>query len=349
MSFGNLKIVLFAILMTCISATQAKSQQIDVISLDLSNNLPPQLVTALLDAEAIWEERLIGFSTELPRAILLQLTTVRINAVVEMLDGPCGLLGFAGPDTVLSLTPPLSPLSFNVANPVFFPVTGEMTFDIFDSLPTTQEGQDLLTAVAIHEMGHALGFGTLWQQNGIIGNENILSNGLSQYTGGTYALPEYRRAINEPFAPFVPISQPDLGHWAEAPGFVFPEENIQDIMLATAGTIANPDPEFILTDTTFAAMADLGYAVSGVNEQFLAPRGNGTGRWPKVNGVLVNNPFAANGVAAANGLNVQSFTGRASISLPAEETDRLEIEITNTNRIDPYNLRNLRWSNSLGN
>ena len=63
MSFGKFKLVLCAILLACISATQAKAQaQVDVISLDLSN-APPPLAEALLAAEAVWEERLIGYST----------------------------------------------------------------------------------------------------------------------------------------------------------------------------------------------------------------------------------------------------------------------------------------------
>ena len=339
MSFGNLKIVFFAILMTCISATQAKSQT-DVISLDVSN-VPPQLAAALLEAEEIWEERIIGYSTELPDAILMQLTSVRITAFIQPIDGLDGVLGFGGPTTVLNLEPPSGVLSFNnvFENPVFFPLAGGMVFDTADIFPTTEEEEALLLSTAIHEMAHALGFGTLWEPQGIVGNQNPLSNGLTQYTGGTYALPAYRRAINDPFAPFIPISQPDLGHWAAVPGFVFPEENQEDIMLAIAG-----DAEFILTETTFAAMADLGYAVSGINEQFLAPPGNGTGRWPKVSGT--GNPFALNGVTAARGLSFQRFTGRATYSRNGE-TGRTEVEVTNTNRLDPYNLRNLRWSNSL--
>ena len=345
MSFGKFKLVLCAILLACISATQAKAQaQVDVISLDLSN-APPPLAEALLAAEAVWEERLIGYSTELPRAILDQLTTVQITAGLQDFDGVGGFLGFGGPMDVLTLESPRSALSFNdAANPIFFPVTAGMVFDTADAFPATEDAQLLLDALAIHEMGHALGFGTLWQPQGIVGNQNPLSNGLSQYINGQYALAAYRAAINEPFAPFVPVSQPDLGHWDRVPGLDFPDENRQDIMLASASSEENPNPEFILTEITFAAMADLGYAVSGINDQFVAAPGNGTGRWPKVIGAG-GNPFGANGVAAGQGLGFRRANFQKGWRLN-EETGRPEVvEVTNTNRLDPYNLRNLRWTN----
>ena len=54
-------------------------------------------------------------------------------------------------------------------------------------------------------------------------------------------------------------------------------------------------PEYILTETTMAAMADLGFAVEGINGQFAAAKGLGTGRWPKTTGQGTD-PFDGNGV-----------------------------------------------------
>ena len=343
MSFGKFKLVLCAILLACISATQAKSQT-DLITQDLSN-VPPELAEVLLEAEAAWEERLIGYSTELPDAILQQLTTIQITSLLMPLDGPGGTLAVAGPTQVLTYEPPLGA---NNQNTSAVALAGTAIFDSDDSFPATAREREILVAVAIHEFGHAMGFGTLWQFRSIIGNQNPLSNGLSQYINGQYALAEYRRAIEEPFAPFVPVSQPDLGHWARGPGLFFPETNQQDVMLATTGFFNDAgeliEPVEIITEITFAAMADLGFAVTGFNEQFAAPPGPGTGRWPKITGPGTD-PFALNGIRAAQGVafrqvNIQRAKRRGPDTAKPEV-----VEVTNTNRLDPYNLRNLRWTN----
>lgn len=349
MSFGNLKVVLFALLVTCITSAQANSQ--GVITVDISN-VPPELGALILEAEAIWEERIIAVSTELPQAIRLQLTTLQISNFAVVEDGPGGVLAFAGPDDILTLESP-GGLSFNEQPSVAFPVVSSMFFDIADSIPTNQEESDFLLQTVVHEMGHCLGFGTLWTLNNLIGNQNPATNGLTQYIGGTYALQEYREAINEPLAQFVPLEQAGgpgsaLGHWARAPGFDFPETNEQDTLLAFAGFFNDAGelifPSQVITEITFGAMADLGFAVTGINEELAAPPGTGTGTWPKIVG-SGDNPFAANGVAAAAGLGFRRVNIRAVHRID-DKTGERQVEITNTNRIDPYNLRNHRWSQS---
>ena len=352
MSFGNFKLVLCAILITCVSATQAQAQ-VNVITSDVSG-VPPELGALILEAEAIWEERLIGVSTELPLAIRLQVTSLRISNFVVAVDGPGGALAFAGPDSVLAFESPVSsPLSFDdTTNTVVFPVVSSMFYDVADSIPANQEESDFLLQTVVHEMGHCLGIGTVWTLNGLTGNQNPATNGLTQYIGGKYALEEYRKAINEPLAQFVPLEQGGgpgsaLSHWARVPGLDFPDTNEQDAMLAFAGFFNDVGdlifPSQVITDITFGAMADIGFAVSGINEEFLAPPGTGTGAWPKIIGT--GNPFAANGVAAAPGLSLRRVNLQA-VHRINESTGEREVEIVNTKKVDPYNLRNHRWSKS---
>ena len=347
MSFGKIKSLLLALLIACGIATQAKSQ--GVITTDVSN-VPPELGAICLEAEAIWEERLIGISSALPNAIRTQLTSLQISCFVVAVDGPGGGLAFAGPDAILAFQPPLS---FNEETTVSFPVVSSMFFDIADSQPTNEEERIFLLETAIHEMGHCLGIGSLWTQNGLIGNTNPATNGLTQYIGGAFAIEEYRKAINEPFAQFVPLEQAGgpgsaLSHWARVPGLDFPETNEQDILLAFAGFFNDAGeliiPRNVITEITYGGMADLGFAVSGINEELLAPPGTGTGTWPKITG-SGNNPFDDNGVAAAAGLSFRSVNIKAILRLDKATGER-KIEIANTDEVDPYNLRDLRWSQS---
>jgi hypothetical protein len=69
-----------------------------------------------------------------------------IDASIVPIDGPGGVLGNAGPCLVRTAGG--------------LPVYGVMQFDSADM--STMEGAGLLGPVILHEMGHVLGFGTLW-------------------------------------------------------------------------------------------------------------------------------------------------------------------------------------------
>ncbi len=77
-----------------------------------------------------------------------------IFVTIEPIDGPGDVLGQAGPCFVrVGVPPDLS-------------VIGRMQFDVDDMELLEQEGS--LSAVILHEMGHVLGFGTLWEDAGLL-------------------------------------------------------------------------------------------------------------------------------------------------------------------------------------
>lgn len=89
-----------------------------------------------------------------------------IEIVLDSIDGPSQILGSAGPCLIRSSNG--------------LTIVGQMTFDTADI--TTAQNNGSLTDIILHEMGHVLGFGSLWQQPGF----NFVSSPCSadpRYTG----------------------------------------------------------------------------------------------------------------------------------------------------------------------
>lgn len=82
------------------------------------------------------------------------LTTVFIEANVSPIDGPGSILGSAGPTAI----------GLDLAGYILT-TDGEMTFDSADAANLVTAG--LFDDVVLHEMAHVLGFGTLWELNGV--------------------------------------------------------------------------------------------------------------------------------------------------------------------------------------
>ncbi len=320
------------------------SAKADVIFVDISA-VDPSAVAAVREAEAIWEARIQAYSTELPRAILDQLGSLTISATVAPIDGPFGILGFAGPDAVITLGS--SRRNFAVA------VRSSMTFDLDDFPSLIADGT--LVQVITHEMGHALGFGTLFDGNDLIGPRGGF--GPTEYINGGYALKNYRRETGNPIASYVPLEQRGgagtaLGHWIDAPPFfnqAFTAAFKKELMTGflgdidtTTNTIIFADP--FIAEATWGAFADLGFAVDGINGAFAAPKGKGTGRWPKVVGSGTN-PFDNNGVPPAAGLRFNLATIKASYKSPVDSEGSGVDEVASDPVLDPYKLRRHRWAN----
>ena len=183
----------------------------DIIDVDRTA-VDPRFADDFAAAEAFWESRIQNYSTELPRVVLFQLSSLRIIASTAIIDGPGDTLAQAGPDTIVTFQ----------TNNIFIPkriavaTRSSLELDIED-LPLL-EAQGILRETIIHEMGHALGFGSLWPQNNLV--SPLGGVGLTQYTGGTYAIREYRKEIKNPVANFVPLEQSGgegtaLAHWIE--------------------------------------------------------------------------------------------------------------------------------------
>lgn len=116
-------------------------------------------------AASAWQSLLVGYQDGSIQAISSgssytgafvgdPLTTVFIDANVSPIDGVGSILGSAGPTAVA--------LDFSG---FILTTDGVMTFDSADAANLDTAG--LFDDVVMHEMAHVLGFGTLWEQNGV--------------------------------------------------------------------------------------------------------------------------------------------------------------------------------------
>ena len=137
-------------------ATTAAVSGYDITVRYLGDYTNPQLL-AFAEAELRWESLVTGdlpdVNDNLPAnecgenpAINGPFDDLTIFVTIEPIDGPFGVLGQAGPCFV--------------RDPGDLTVIGRMQFDVEDMDLLEAEGS--LQAVILHEMGHVLGFGTLW-------------------------------------------------------------------------------------------------------------------------------------------------------------------------------------------
>ena len=152
---------------------------------------------------------------------------------VVAIDGVGGVLGGATPCAVRSSG---------------LPVAGFMRFDAADIADLASTGE--LGDVVLHEIGHVLGFGTLWPSFG------LLAFAPEPYFSGAYALQSYRDlGGTTAHGPGVPVEGTGgagtaNAHWRET---VFGNELM-------TGYILEPDNR--LTAITISSLRDMGYQVS---------------------------------------------------------------------------------------
>jgi hypothetical protein len=182
----------------------------------------------------------------------LTVDDVLILASVDTIDGPGSILGSAGPCLI--------------RNTGFLTVMGAMVFDSADIADLVNDGQ--LDEVILHEMGHVLGIGTLWDPStgnclqlpssppGAIldtyfscarGRAAFDSLGGTSYTGGN-------KVPVENCGPMSPVgcgAGTVNGHWREP---TFGNELMTGYL---NGGIPNP-----LSLLTVASLEDLGYGVN---------------------------------------------------------------------------------------
>jgi Ca2+-binding RTX toxin-like protein len=170
-----------------------------------------------------------------------------IDASIVAIDGAGGILGQAGPD----LLRPGSRL----------PAHGEMEFDSADVAAMFANGT--WTNVILHEIGHILGIGTIWNLLG-------LKNGAGNYIG-TYGLAEYRTLTGNLAATSIPVEQ-DGGpgtagaHWDE-------ETFNAELMTGFAESAGVGMP---ISRMTIGALRDLGYTVNyAAADPYSLPGGSG--------------------------------------------------------------------------
>ncbi len=166
---------------------------------------------------------------------------IRIFVQVEEIDGPGNVLGTAGPCFTRDAD--------------LLTVVGVMRFDVDDLLRL--ETDRTLLDVVIHEMGHVLGFGTLWDSFGFLVNPSLPGNqGADTHFSGPRAIAAFDAAGGSSFSDGkVPVenTQGSTGtrdsHWRES---VFETELMTGFVDAV-----NP-----LSAVTVESLRDLGYIVN---------------------------------------------------------------------------------------
>ncbi len=208
-------------------------------------------------AVARWERIIIkdvpSFTGTLPSAfgppfdITGTVDDIIIEVLLTEIDGPLGILGQAGPRFVRTED--------------FLTLSGVMIFDTAD-LGLLDE-LNLFEDVIVHEMGHVLGIGTLWNvepffprtlREGPDSNPYFSGNKANVFwnaEGGTYELP-----IENLGGPGTA-----LGHWRES-------TLNNELMTGFLNLGENP-----LSRITAGSMRDLGYGSSSVGESYDLPRG----------------------------------------------------------------------------
>ncbi len=123
----------------------------------------------------------------------------------------------------------------------FLPYTGGLVLDV-ESAGTPDGGAQTI----LHEIGHVIGIGTIWDKLGFLQG----SGGDDPHFSGPLAIAAFDAAGGENYrGSKVPISS-DLGHWAgDAFGWGYPRE----LMMVSGGTV--------LSAITIQSLADLGYVV----------------------------------------------------------------------------------------
>lgn len=205
---------------------------------------------AFTRAEQKWEALVVGDLTDIPisqpagscddgtPAIDETIDDIVIFAMIEPIDGAGGILGQAGPCFLRTQG--------------LLPLVGVMFFDSEDM--GFIEGAGLLDGLIVHEMGHVLGFGTLWPSQNLLAGA-ASSGGLDPHFTGSQAALAFDSAGGFAYegtkVPVENIGSPGTvdSHWRES---VFATE----LMTGFINMGANP-----LSGISVAALADQGYSV----------------------------------------------------------------------------------------
>lgn len=171
-----------------------------------------------------------------------------IEVALAPIDGPGGILGSAGPRFVRTSN--------------FLSLTGVMFFDVADL--DFLEQIDLFEEVIVHEMGHVLGVGTLWNTVPF-GFDRTLSEGPASnpYFTGRKANVHWNAEGGLYELPIENMGGPGTagGHWRES-------ALNNELMTGFLNFGENP-----LSRITAGSMKDLGYGASNRGESYDLPRG----------------------------------------------------------------------------
>lgn len=188
------------------------------------------------DAATRWSEIIIG---ELPEENIdgVIVKGVHIGAKGASIDSVGGVLGQAGPT--------------HLRQDSYLPAIGIMSFDTADL--ENMEADGSLLDVIIHEMGHVIGIGTIWQLQGLLQDAGTLA---PLFTG-PLAQAEYASLLGSASVEDVPVEGSQAGpgtadgHWQE---FTFGPELMTGYI--------NSGMKNSISRLTVAALDDMGYDVN---------------------------------------------------------------------------------------
>ena len=192
---------------------------------------------AITQAARVWEN-LISFSSFSG--------THNLSINIEGVFSNNNVLASAGPTTFTTDT-----------NRRLMPVTG--LSDINTRFNTTYNNNPgFLQSVMVHEIGHILGIGTIWESN----ERSLINRASSTYNANTYAGWAYGELRGTFQQTAVPIEPQVFGHWNEA---TFRRE----LMTPFAEAVGTPMP---LSQLTVASLRDIGWNVNyGAAEPYTLP------------------------------------------------------------------------------
>jgi hypothetical protein len=171
---------------------------------------------------------------------------------VQPIDGPSGVLGAAAPCLIRSENA--------------LPFAGIMQFDEADLVDFAEGGR--LEEIVLHEMGHVLGIGSLWQELELLQDPARDDSGQADTAfGGELAIEQFDLVGGTSYeGPKVPVENMGgdgvaNGHWRES---VFGNELMTPFLSYEPG---------LLSRITIASLEDLGYEVvySGADEYAWPP------------------------------------------------------------------------------
>ncbi|MEM6688091.1 MAG: Ig-like domain-containing protein [Planctomycetota bacterium] len=201
------------------------------------NNLSVSQQALFTSAAARWSQIIIGDIPDFGAIDDLQISTS-----APAIDGVNGILGQAGPTLLRGGS--------------FLPIEGIMQFDIADVDALEASGQ--LEDVILHEMGHVIGFGTIWDNLGLLDDSDLTD---PRYLGSG-AVAEYNAlfGVNVGGVPVEDDGGPGtaLGHWEEnepRDGTTVSFQN--ELMTGFLSGATRP-----ISRVTVAQFEDLGYQVN---------------------------------------------------------------------------------------
>ncbi|KAA3653476.1 MAG: PEP-CTERM sorting domain-containing protein [Proteobacteria bacterium] len=210
-----------------------------------------QQKAAFESAAQFWESKITGYQGS------ISIPTFTITAAFAPEDGEYNSLAYAGPEFI------------QTSGGFTLPTTGFMQFDSLDwgpgDTPFTRGEflmQEFIDSVQ-HEMAHALGFGTLFSDNGVLSGNNYI---------GAQAVAAFNQEFGQNVSSI--LLEDGGGHWSECwraqvngdPNCVADQSQpnaTNDLELMTPYAVANAT----FSNTTLAAFRDIGYTtVSPVPE-----------------------------------------------------------------------------------